>query len=873
VSLTQGDRLGPYEVLGTLGAGGMGVVYHARDSRLHRNVAIKILPAAFAADPARLRRFEYEAQALASLNHPHIAQIYGVEESGHGPALVMELVEGPTLADRISEGPVPCDDAIAIACQIADALDAAHQKGIIHRDLKPANIKLTSDGTVKVLDFGLAKLASNPASSIDPAHSPTFANPATQMGVILGTAAYMAPEQARGRIVDRRADIWAFGCVLYEMLTGRALFEGESATDIIASIIHRDADLSTLPASVPSNVRAVLRRLLQKDPKKRLRDIGDARLELEEPVDQVSPVAAAIPSRRAKPIVLGLALVAIAVALVAGWWLGGSRLTSPEQWTGTWLGGPSPAEFPRVSPDGQTLAFSAIVDGLSQVAIMKPESANWTVLTRDRLHGYATLVTWSADGTRVFFDRWFDRVPAIFSVPALGGEERLVLEGAWNPEALADGTMLVARINAERQVQLHRFWPANGNLVPLDIVFDPRNFDNPLPFRVVGNGRQIAIVGRRLADRETDAALYLLDVESGSTRAIGREIQIRGSFQGGYIPMAAAIGGSDLFIATADDDVFRVFRVPLDNSTPPTTVLVLPTLPVIDVTRDGTLYVEMRQRPMEMWHVGSTGNATSIGGPPNSDVSRASVAPLADGRLLIATRIGGREQVMVAAAGKPAVPLVDSADETSGPIAAIEGNHAAFLIGPADRREIVIASTVDGRVRSRIKAPVSQATSLAASPSGDVLYYTKDGSVYAIAAAGGEPSWIARGDSITVDPASGELVVKSDEPDRFVLTRVAPDGSDPRPIRISGSFRLVPRPVLAGAVRDGRLLLPITSSDSWYWSLGTLDLRTGAMEKLRVDQLFDVHGATWTSDGGVLAVTLGIKGPLMRFRRVGSRDD
>src|SRR6516225_2452099 len=239
MTIAVGTRLGPYEVLSALGSGGMGEVYRARDTKLDRDVAIKILPEALAADLDRIARFEREAKTLAALNQPHIAQIYGLEESNGVRALVMELVDGPTLADRLAQGAVPLDEALPIAKQIAEALEAAHEQGIIHRDLKPANIKVRPDGTVKVLDFGLAKAFDPSASSgAGATMSPTLSLHATQAGIILGTAAYMAPEQARGKAVDRRADIWAFGCVLYEMLTGRRTFNGETLTDTLAAVVR-----------------------------------------------------------------------------------------------------------------------------------------------------------------------------------------------------------------------------------------------------------------------------------------------------------------------------------------------------------------------------------------------------------------------------------------------------------------------------------------------------------------------------------------------------------------------------------------------------------------------------------------------------------
>src|SRR5499427_3006793 len=279
MALAPGTRIGGYEIVSLLGAGGMGEVYRARDTKLNRDVALKILPEAFTADGDRIARFRREAQVLASLNHPNIAAIYGFEDSGQTHALVLELVDGPTLADRIAKGPIPLDEALAIAKQIADALEAAHEQGIVHRDLKPANIKVRDDGTVKVLDLGLAK-AMEPASAISPmlTNSPTTTTPAmvTGVGTLLGTAAYMSPEQAKGRPADKRSDVWAFGCVLYEMLTGTSAFKGDDVAETLAGIIRGEPDWSRLPSTLPSSLVVVIRRCLEKDRSKRIADVRGA---------------------------------------------------------------------------------------------------------------------------------------------------------------------------------------------------------------------------------------------------------------------------------------------------------------------------------------------------------------------------------------------------------------------------------------------------------------------------------------------------------------------------------------------------------------------------------------------------------------------
>jgi predicted Ser/Thr protein kinase len=313
--MTPGSKLGPYEIVAPIGAGGMGEVYRARDSKLKRDVALKVLPAAFASDPDRMARFRREAELLASLNHPNIATIYGFQDN----ALVMELVEGPTLADRIKDRGIPLEEALKVARQIAEALEYAHDRGIIHRDLKPANVKVTPDGTAKVLDFGLAKAIEDPAPSASPADSPTITlAAATHAGVILGTAAYMSPEQAHGKNADRRADIWSFGALLYEMLTGEQAFKGESVSDTLASVLKLEPDWTPLPANTPAAIRKLLRRCLMKERKQRLQAIGEARIAIEESLSGVAeePVATVSKKRSIVPWAIAgvLALVLLVVA-------------------------------------------------------------------------------------------------------------------------------------------------------------------------------------------------------------------------------------------------------------------------------------------------------------------------------------------------------------------------------------------------------------------------------------------------------------------------------------------------------------------------------------------------------------------------------
>jgi serine/threonine protein kinase len=374
-ALAAGRRVGPYEVVAALGAGAMGEVYRARDTKLNRTVALKVLPARFALDPDRLARFTREAQLLAALNHPNIAAIYGLEEShastgsGHAAvqALVLELIEGPTLEERI--GSLSVAEALTIARQIADALDAAHEKGIIHRDLKPANIKITRDGVVKVLDFGLAKVWDG-APQADISASPTLTARDLGSRTVLGTPAYMSPEQARGQSLDRRTDIWSFGCVLYEMLTGRVPFAGDTVSDTIAAILERSPDLTMVPAAAPPSIRRLLRRCFEKDRTRRLADIADARLDIDDALsgsETDAPVAFSISRTRERLTwASAMLLVGLTAAAIAVW---ATRPVSiPQETTRTIL---------SVAPTGEVSGANPLEQRVASARPTRRRSSRW----------------------------------------------------------------------------------------------------------------------------------------------------------------------------------------------------------------------------------------------------------------------------------------------------------------------------------------------------------------------------------------------------------------------------------------------------------------------------------------------------------------
>jgi serine/threonine protein kinase/Tol biopolymer transport system component len=402
MSITPGSRIGPYEVKAPLGEGGMGVVYRARDTQLQRQVALKLLPDHFADDPDRLNRFEREAQVLAALNHPNIAQIYGLEKSGTASCIVMELVEGETLADQLRRGPLPLDEAVEVAKQIVDALAAAHERGIVHRDLKPANIKRTSAGAVKILDFGLAKAPQNPLPGEQGfSNSPTMVS-GSMAGMILGTAPYMSPEQARGKSVDARTDIWAFGCVLYEMLTGRQTFTGETTTDILAKVLEGQPKWEALPAETPLSIRMLLETTLTKDPKLRLQHIDDAKVFLSRPATLDKSAPEIIRDRRSGrgwiAAAVGFAL-AFAVALVPA-----SRyfMRTPAELPVVQFEIPEPGSGspPVISPDGQRIAYVATDSGKTGIWIRPIGSLAAQFLTGTE---NAAGLFWAPDSRRLAF--------------------------------------------------------------------------------------------------------------------------------------------------------------------------------------------------------------------------------------------------------------------------------------------------------------------------------------------------------------------------------------------------------------------------------------------------------------------------------------
>jgi serine/threonine protein kinase len=529
--LQRGARLGPFEVVAPLGAGGMGEVYRARDTRLGRDVAIKILPTIFTKDPERRARLEREAHVLAALNHPNIGAIYGFEDSGDVGALVLELIEGPTLADRLAQGALPVTDVLEIASQITAALEAAHEKGIIHRDLKPANIKLRPDGAVKVLDFGLAKVVAGDGSAPDLSRPPLTG----QEGVILGTLGYMSPEQARGKAADTRTDVWAFGCVLYEMLSGRLAFQRATTSETIAAVLECEPDFAALPPDTPAGICRLLRRCLQKDPRQRLRDIGDARLEIAEALarpnaDVAVDAAQSRRSRRGRVVAYAVAASVIIVAL--GWVV--ARPTPPPPAPVVRFIVTPPSDLSPVSPQNATQNVAISADG-TQLAYRSTDGAivrslDDVVLTPLRPIGLAQPFFLSPDGRWLGFldDNGLQKVPVAGGPAVVVAAARLSAPGflgggaSWGPDdviVFADDDGL-SRVSA-------------GGGVPerLLALSRARSRERPAWPGLLPGGHSALFTVITEGTGEEGARLEVLDVNTGTRKTI-----VRGASRGRYVP-------------------------------------------------------------------------------------------------------------------------------------------------------------------------------------------------------------------------------------------------------------------------------------------------------------------------------------------------
>ena len=739
MALTPGTRLGVDQITAPLGEGGMGQVYRATDTTLGRQVAIKILPDAFAQDPERLARFEREAKTLASLNHPHIAAIYGFEKSSGMHALVMELVEGEDLSQRIAGGAIPIDEALPIARQISEALEAAHELGIVHRDLKPANVKVRSDGTVKVLDFGLAKASAPGAASGSgataavAAHSPTFTSPAalTMGGAILGTAAYMAPEQARGKAVDKRADIWAFGLVLYEMLTGRAAFAGDTVTDILAALVSRDPDWTALPTATPASIRRLLMRCAEKDPKRRLRDIGDARLEIDHAIAPGSaerPVAeSAVGPPRTAGATLGqrlvwaalgsafAALAVIAVAVSGAWPRVRPVETRPLDVSIVHTEG-SEVAAPAISPDGRQVSYRARrADGMPLLWVRDLATGDSRPLpgTED-----ATMPFWSPDSR----DLGFFAGAALKRVSAAGGPVRMVVDnvGPWTGYGAtwaADGTIAFAG-----QEGLFRV-PAEGGAAAQSVVKLPSGDWAHYWPSFLPDGRRFLFTAKLFsrAAEASEQGIYLGSVDSPTITRLLPDLSSAVYAPPGYLVFARE---GTLTAAPFDLAAGRVTGPPVAIGGAVATDLSF-NFAAISAAADGTIAVRPPPTTVLVFSDSNVFNAELHLADRSGARSRVGAARLfsqympinpADGRTLITAildpRAGTQDLWLIDLTKDSVAPQTAMRGFAGNPVWSADGRRLAYAVQPAGQRDDVVVKDLG----TGVIQPVIETTSIGEHP-------------------------------------------------------------------------------------------------------------------------------------------------------------
>ena len=822
MALKPGTRLGPYEILTPIGTGGMGEVWKARDTRLGRAVAIKISKSGFG------ERVEREARAVAALSHPNICTLFDI-----GPDyLVMEYIEGKPL-----HGPLPVDTALRYAVEIAKALDAAHSIGIVHRDLKPGNILVTKSG-IKLLDFGLAKVTRLKAASDE-----TATRGLTQEGTIVGTLQYMSPEQLEGGEADARSDIFAFGCVLYELLSGEPPFAAASSAGIIAAIIEREP--KALPG-IPPRLTAAIQRCIAKRPDDRWQSARDLAGVLElagGPADN-EPARAQTPKRALAALSL-LALLAVAAAL----WLG-FRTPPTEFWSGQALGGPPVAIGARVSPDGHTLAFQAMSEGQFQVAVMKPESGNWTVLTHQKDLGELVSIDWSRDGAKIYFDRHSDSPRGIFSVPVLGGEPRLVLDGAYFPCVLSDGSLVVTKINAQRNQQLFHYWPDSGKIEPLPAS----PFGLSLgALRTTPDGKAILFYGNPLDEKGPtgDRSLYLMDVASRKMTNV-----IPGETINGFIAAAATPDGRSILYTKADNGFVSVISAPRGGSGPRRLLFTLTsTAWYLDVAPDGSIYVDQMAANNVLLRFSATGGSIERLTQPQSQIpgnSGGLALVLPDGRPLVYAVAGFQRRMQIVQPGGSLSALIESNDY--GLPAAMAGDGKVAVLTRRSPLEIVTVSIADGRIARRVPLKAESTSSLASSPDGATFYYNSAGYIWSIPAAGGAPHKLAAGDGVSADPNGRDLLVARQESDSIRLVRLQlADGAE-QPITFHGAMRIASTDLGASAIGPGgKVAVKAISTDRWMYQVGLIDPRAGTISPIPIGADVEAGVPTWTPDGKIVS--------------------
>jgi serine/threonine protein kinase len=885
-ALLIGQTVSHYRIVAKLGMGGMGVVYKAEDLRLRRFVALKFLPDEIAQDPQTLRRFQREARAASALNHPNICTIYEVDEHNRQPIIVMEFLEGETVKEKIRAGPMLSDAVVDFAIQTSDALEAAHSKGIVHRDIKPANMFVTTRGSAKILDFGLAKRL-GPGNRDGDSATITIEEQLTGVGSALGTVSYMSPEQIRAQDLDPRTDLFSFGVVLYEMAAGRRPFRGTSPGFIFDAILNlAPVPLVRLNPDVPAELERIIGKCLEKDRDLRYqraseihtdlqrlkRDTDSSRRSGSRGADSVTaPSPQPIGSGAAPPAVsrfrrLGLLILgAVTIAAVS---IATARMLWPapevQSWTGVMLGGPEMALGLRLSPDGNLLAFAAMVDGLTQVAVMKPESGNWTILTKNRERGQVAQITWSPDGAKIYYHRSNGVVKAMYSVPVLGGDEHLVLEEAAVPEALPDGTLIVGKVGAQRQRNLYRFWPGTGRLQELPVQLMFSSSQNTVA-RAFPDSNRIAVWGVPPGQPASAVGLYEVDLSSLSMKRLSPAWLDAPA----VTAFAVASDGKSVLVAVNSGTLARVISFPTSGP-PAERPMFTTTSPIwdMDAGPGGKVYASMVDRPSDLGRFSPDGTrferlASFPLVPEDGDI----LTVLPDGRAVVAVRASGRNRLMLVEAGKDAAPLVNTAEETMAPLATCGAQEVAFMIGPAPFETVAFTEPASGRVIRRIAPGKGPIDSISCSPDGATLYFAARGVIWAIPSLGGESRKIRAGDRVGADHSGRRLLVEVRESANVRLFSVPLDGSPEREVPLDQSIRVGNELLVSnGLSADGRLLTPLSPRDSWFNPPAIIDLATGRITRIPSDHHGDYRSMGWTPSGQVIALMNGLRATLWRFQ-------
>jgi hypothetical protein len=865
--LSVGTRLDSFEIIAPLGAGGMGEVYRARDSTLRRDVAIKVLPAYWSRDPERLRRFDLEAQAAAALNHPNILSIFHVGHYDGSPYIVTELLQGDCLRIRLLHGPLRVQQALDWGMDLARGLGAAHDAGIFHRDLKPENLFITKDGRIKILDFGLAKLDLVKVASSD--GTTLTLEQLTIPGQVLGTAGYMSPEQVRGEAADARSDIFAVGVILYEMLTGKRPFQRATSAETMTAILREDPPtLAESGAIAPLGLQRIVNRCLAKAPEQRFQhasDLGFALEALSEPSSTGTrePTTTAHPRRSAsRMFLLAAALVLLMGGAAMAWWLVNRRAGAPE-WTGTQLSGPGIAMRPTVSPDGQLLAFSAMIDGQTQLAVMQPGSGSWTVLTHDRNAGMQAQMSWAPDGSRIYFDRVWGRPRGVYSISPLGGEPRPLLDNAQCPHALPDGSLIVVQIDESARYRLHRFWPDSGKLQALPALMGGgvAELVDPL-VAVFPDGRDVVYLGTPDSAPNGAPRWYVINLETLRSKPLNSQV-VPGAFSVGVSP-----DNQSALIVNAVGDKWEIEAVPRSGEGAPRALISFPrphNVWGIDAARDGSVYFDYMVRQSSVLQFDTTGKTAS----ETVVTIEGKMLPLGEGSFLVDRIVDGKRHLKVFRADVGERNLLESSEESSSPAARIGAESVAFLLGPPDAPRIAIATLRDGRIVKRFPFDAASVESIAATPDGNRLYYCDHGQVWWIGTKGAEvkPVLVTEGDSIATDPVGKYLYINRTQKGQRELMRMPLTGGQAEVLAIPPEYTISNDELSPAAVdAQGRILFEVDSADSWFEHVAMIDTSRKTFALVPTGFSGDVWMPGWESDGRIAAVGAGLDSTLWRYK-------